>query len=615
MRKKEFKAESKKLLNLMINSIYTNQEIFLRELISNASDAIDKLYYESLTNKNIDIKKDDLCIKVFLDKDKRTLTITDNGCGMSELELENNLGTIAKSGSELFKEKLDAKQNSNIIGQFGVGFYSSFMVASKVLVKSRKFDAEDAYLWQSEGSDGYTIEKSTMDNCGTEITLYLKDNDEHNNYDKYLDDFTIEGIIKKYSDYIVYPIKMEHDHEGKKEEHTVNSMIPIWKKNKKDVLEDEYNNFYIDKFYDYEKPLRVIKSSVEGLVSYDSLLFIPSHAPYNYYNKDYEKGLELYSRGVMIMEKCGDLLPDYFSFVKGIVDSLDIELNISRETLQHDHQIKSIAKSLENKIKKELLAMQKDERDNYVTFYQSFGNQLKYGVYTDFSARESLEELLMFKSSFEDNYTTLSEYTTRMKENQKDIYYASGESIAKIKMLPQVSNVLDKGFEVLYFDDYLDEFTVKAMGKYKDLAFLNVMDENFDLDSKEEKEALEKVNNDNKDMFDFMKNALNDGVSNIRFTNKLKDYPVCLSTIGEISIEMEKTLNAMPTNEKVKANKVLEINENHPISDKIKDLYINDKDMLSKYTQILYEVSRQLNGLPMEKPADFASIICDIITK
>lgn len=615
MKIKEFKAESKKLLNLMINSIYTNQEIFLRELISNASDAIDKLYYESLTNKKIKVKKEDLAIKVLIDKEKRTLTIIDNGCGMSELELENNLGTIAKSGSELFKENLDPKKNINIIGQFGVGFYSSFMVADKVEVKSRKFDSEDAHLWQSSGADGYTIEKTEMENFGTEITLYLKTNDEHNNYDDYLDDFKIESIIKKYSDYITHPIKMEHEHEGKKEECVVNSMIPIWKKNKKDVKEDEYNNFYVDKFYDYEKPLRVIKSSVEGMVSYDSLMFIPSHAPYDYYNKDYEKGLELYSRGVMIMEKCSDLLPDYFSFVKGVVDSLDIELNISRETLQHDHQIKTIAKSIESKIKKELLAMQKDNREDYVKFYNAFGNQLKYGVYTNFNAKENLEDLLMFNSSNKEDYVTLEEYTSRMKKDQKQIYYATGESIEKIAHLPQVGNVLDKDYEVLYFNDYLDEFTIKAMRKYHDLDFQNILDENFNLDTEEEKEALEKVNQDNKDMFDLMKDVLKEEVTNIRFTNKLKDYPVCLSSIGEISIEMEKTLNAMPGHDKVKANKVLEINENHPISDKLKDLYKKDKELFEKYSKVLYNTSRELSGLPINNSNEYVSLVCDLLSK
>ncbi len=615
MKKKEFKAESKKLLNLMINSIYTNQEIFLRELISNASDAIDKLYYESLTNKKLKVKKNDLCIKVLLDKDKRTLTIIDNGCGMNEMELENNLGTIARSGSELFKENLDPKNNINIIGQFGVGFYSSFMVASKVEVKSRKYDSDDAYLWKSDGADGYTISKTSMDNYGTEIILYLKENDEHNNYDNYLDDFKVESIIKKYSDYITYPIIMEHDHEGKIEEHVVNSMIPIWKKKKKDVKEEEYDNFYTDKFYDYEKPLRVIKSSVEGLVSYDSLMFIPSHAPYDYYNKDYEKGLELYSRGVMIMEKCSDLLPDYFSFVKGVVDSLDIELNISRETLQHDHQIRTMAKSIETKIKKELLDMQKDAREDYVKFYQAFGNQLKYGVYTNFNAKETLEELLMFNSSKEKDFVLLSEYVERMKEDQKKIYYAPGETIDKIDMLPQVVNVKDKGYEVLYFNDYLDEFTIKTLNKYHDFEFQNVLSENFNLDTKEEQEALERINNDNKDMFLLMKEILEDDVSSIRFTNKLKDYPVCLSSVGEISIEMEKTLNAMPGQDKVKASKVLEINEKHPISDKLKDLYKSDKELLEKYTKILYATSRELSGLPMENPNEFADILCSIISK
>ena len=615
MKKKDFKAESKKLLNLMINSIYTNQEIFLRELISNASDALDKLYYESLTNKNLKVKKEDLCIKVLFDKDKRTITILDNGCGMNSEELENNLGTIARSGSELFKENLDAKKNISIIGQFGVGFYSSFMVASKVVVKSRKYDSEDAYVWTSFGSDGYTIEKGSMDNYGTEITLYLKENDEHNNYDDYLNEFRLEGIIKKYSDYITYPIKMEFTENDKVEEKIVNSMIPIWKKAKKDVKDEEYDHFYIDRFYDYEKPLRVIKSSVEGLVSYDSLMFIPSHAPYDYYNKDYEKGLELYSKGVMIMEKCSDLLPDYFSFVKGIVDSEDIELNISRETLQQDHQIKTMAKSIETKIKKELESMLKEERENYVKFYKAFGNQLKYGVYTNFNAKDNLQDLLMFKSSLNKEYVTLDEYVSRFKEGQEKIYYASGESIDKISSLPQVVNVLDKGYEILYFDDYLDEWTIKALQKYHDKEFQNVLDDNFSLSTKEEKEALDKVNNDNKDMFDLMREILKNDVSNVRYTDKLKDYPVSLSSIGDISIEMEKTLNAMPQTEKVSARKVLEINENHPISDKLKDLYKKDKEEFEKYTKLLYATSREVCGLPMDNPNEFASILCSILSK
>ncbi|MBP5684538.1 MAG: molecular chaperone HtpG [Bacilli bacterium] len=615
MRKKEFKAESKKLLNLMINSIYTNQEIFLRELISNSSDALDKLYYESLTNKKLKIKKDNLKIDVSFNKEKRTITISDNGCGMNSEELENNLGTIAKSGSELFKENLDPKKNINIIGQFGVGFYSSFMVSDKVEVRSRRYDMEEAYLWRSSGADGYTIEKCDKDSFGTEITLYLKDNDEHNNYDSYLDDFKLESIIKKYSDYITYPIVLHYVDSDKEEEKTVNSMIPIWKKDKKSVSDDEYNNFYIDRFYDYEKPLRVIKSSVEGLVSYDSLMFIPSHAPFDYYNKDYEKGLELYSRGVMIMEKCSDLLPDYFSFVKGVVDSLDVELNISRESLQRDHQIKTMAKSIETKIKKELLDMLKNERDNYVKVYKDFGNSLKFGIYSNPMAKETLEDLLMFNSSKNKDYVTLEEYQSRMLKEQKKIYYASGESVDKIDMLPQVNNVKDKGYEVLYFSDYLDEFTIKAMGKYHDLEFQNILDEKFDLDTKEEKEALDKLNSDNKDMFDLMKSILKDEVSDIHFTNKLKDYPVCLSSVGDLSIEMEKTLNAIPGQEKVLANKVLEKNEIHTKSEKLKDLYTKDKELFEKYTKVLYATAREISGLRIENPNEFADILCNIISK
>lgn len=615
MKKKEFKAESKKLLNLMINSIYTNQEIYLRELISNASDALDKLYYESLTNKEIKVKKDKLNIKLFTDSNLRTLTIIDNGCGMNKEELENNLGTIARSGSELFKENLDNKKNSMIIGQFGVGFYSAFMVSEKVVVESKKYNEDKAYLWESEGADGYIISETEKEDIGTKITLYLKQNDENNNYDEYLDIFRLKGIIKKYSNYISYPIIVEEEIDGKKEETTVNDMIPIWKKKKSEVKDEEYNNFYTDKFYDYENPIRVIKSSVEGLVSYDSLLFIPSHAPYDYYNKDYEKGLELYSKGVLIMEKCSDLIPDYFSFTKGVVDSQDIELNISRETLQHDHQIKTMAKSIESKIKKELLEMQKEERDNYIKFYTSFGSQLKYGIYSDYSNHDNLKDLIMFKSSKDEKYITLEEYTNNMKEDQDKIFYAAGSSINVIKNMPQVKKVLDKGYEVLYLDDYLDEFTVKALNKYNEKEFKNIFDDDFNLDTEEEKKELEKSNEEYKDMFDSMKSILKDDVANVRFTNKLEEEPVCLSSQGNVSIEMEKVLNAMPGQEKVNATKILEINEKHAISDKLKDLYKEDKDLFENYTKVLYETAREISGLSISNPNEFAEILCKIISK
>ncbi len=625
MKKKEFKAESKKLLNMMINSIYTNKEIFLRELISNSSDALDKLYYLSLTNGDLKIKKDKLEIRLETNKDERTLKIIDNGIGMDKDELENNLGTIAKSGSELFKEENDKKKDIEIIGQFGVGFYSSFMVAKEVHVLSRSINDDKAYLWKSNGADGYTIEESNKDSIGTEITLYLKDNTEDDNYDEFLEDYTIERIIKKYSDYIKYPIKMEveeeeEDKETKKKskhkhEHILNSMVPIWKKKKKDVKDEEYNDFYTDKFYDYEKPIRIIKSEVEGLTSYQALLFIPSHAPYNYYTKEYEKGLMLYSKGVMVMDKCADLLPDYFSFVKGIVDSEDIELNISRETMQQDKQIKLIAKSLETKIKKELEAMLDEERENYEKFYEAFGEQLKYGIYSSYGMnKELLQDLLLFYSSKEDKQITLSEYVERMDGDT--IYYASGESVDKIKMLPNVEDAIEKGKEVLFLTNYLDEFVIKTIGTYQEKKFMNVGDSNFDLSSEDEKEELKKANEESKEMFTLMKSVLDSNVKDIRFTNRLKDHPVCLITDGEVSIEMEKVLNAMPNGDNVKASKILEINESHPISTKLKELYQNDdKETLEKYTKVLYDSARLIEGLSVDNPTEMSNLICEIMSK
>ncbi len=626
MKKKEFKAESKKLLDMMINSIYTNREIFLRELISNASDALDKLYYLSLTNTDLKVDHDNLEIRIELDKKERTIKIIDNGIGMTNLELENNLGTIAKSGSELFKETNDNQKNMEIIGQFGVGFYSSFMVAKEVSVLSRSINDDKAYLWKSTGADGYTIEPAVKDEVGSCITLYLKDNTENDNYDEYLDEYTISRIVKKYSDYIKYPIKMDMEKEQEDEKTkekkkviettTLNSMVPIWKKKQKDVKEEEYNDFYTDKFYDYEHPLKVIKSEVEGLTSYQALLFIPGHAPYNYYTKEYEKGLMLYSRGVMIMDKCASLLPDYFSFVKGIVDSLDIELNISRETMQQDRQIKLIAKSIETKIKKELEDMLKNERSNYEKFYEAFGEQLKYGIYSSYGMnKELLQDLLLFYSSSEEAQVTLSEYVSRMGDDDT-IYYASGESIDKIKLLPVVEDAIAKGKEVLFLTNYLDEFVIKTIGTYQDKKFMNVSDANFDLTSDEEKEAIKKVNEDFKDMFSAMKETLKDSVKDIRFTNRLKKHPVCLITDGEVSLEMEKVLNAMPNGDKIKANKIMEINENHPISKKLKELYENnDKDALEKYTKILYANARLIEGLSIDNPSEVSNLICEIMSK
>ena len=626
MKKKEFKAESKKLLNMMINSIYTNKEIFLRELISNSSDALDKLYYLSSTNGELKVNKEELEIRLELDKENRTIKIIDNGIGMTKEELENNLGTIAKSGTELFKEENSDAKNLEIIGQFGVGFYSSFMVAKKVEVLSRSIHEEHAYLWTSDGCDGYTIEEGNKESNGTEITLYLKDNTDDVKYDEFLETYTIERIVKKYSDYIKYPIKMdvEHIHEDektkKKETHieteTLNSRIPIWKKKQKEVTEEEYNNFYADKFYDYEHPLKVIKSEVEGLTSYNALLFIPSHAPYNYYTKEYEKGLMLYSRGVMIMDKCADLLPDYFSFVKGIVDSEDISLNISRETMQEDRQIKLIAKNIETKVKKELETMLKEDRETYEKFYEAFGEQLKYGIYSSFGMnKELLQDLLLFYSSSEEKLVTLEEYVSRMGDDTR-IYYASGETVDKIKMLPSVEDALAKGKEVLFFTNYLDEFVIKTIGSYKEKNFVNVQNSDFDLSSEEEKENLKKKNESAQELFNSMKEILGDSVKGIRFTNRLKNHPVCLVTEGEVSLEMEKVLNAMPNGETVQANKILEINENHPISKKLEELYQNKEiEELKKYTKILYGTSRLIEGLTIENPTEITNLICDMMSK
>lgn len=625
MKKKQFKAESKKLLDLMINSIYTNKEIFLRELISNASDAIDKLYYESLTNKNIKVKKKDLEIRLIPDKDNRTLTIIDNGIGMNDVELENNLGTIAKSGSELFKEKMSDDKNMAIIGQFGVGFYSSFMVSDEVEVISKAYDSDKAYRWISRGADGYSIEEVPYDKTGTKVILHLKENNEDNNYDEYLEDYALERLVKKYSDYISYPIKMEvetiskkDDKEEKKiEDKTLNSMVPIWKKQKSAVKDEDYNSFYTDKFYDYEAPLKVIRSEVEGRCSYTTLLFIPSHAPYNYYSKDYEKGLELYSKGVLIMDKCADLLPDYFSFVKGIVDSEDISLNISRETLQDNYQIKSIAKSLESKIKKELEKMLKETRENYEKFFKDFGMQLKVGIYESYGmAKETLQDLLLFYSSKEKKMVTLDEYVSKMSDDDKTIYYACGETIDKIDLLPQVDAAKEKGIDILYLTDYLDEFVFKVMMNYKDKNFINIASSEADLESAEEKEKLNKVNLEYKDMFTKMHDALNSNVNEVAFTHRLKNHPVCLTSKGDVSVEMQKVMDAMPTDMGVKANTVMEINEDHPIADKLKSLYENkDYDTLEKYSKILYAEARLIEGMTLDNPTEISNLISELLAK
>lgn len=626
MKKKQFKAESKKLLDMMINSIYTNREIFLRELISNASDALDKLYYKSLTDSKLNIKKEDLEIRIELDKEARTITIRDNGIGMTEEELENNLGTIAKSGSELFKENNESAKDMQIIGQFGVGFYSAFMVSKNVKVISKSIDSDKAYVWESTGADGFSIEENERKENGTEIILYLKENAEEENYDEFLENYTIERLIKKYSDYISYPIimqeeKTEKDKDDKEtttiEDKILNSRIPIWKKDKKEVKEEEYQDFYTDKFYDYEKPLRTFRSVVEGKCSFTSLLFIPSHAPYDYYTKEYEKGLQLYSKGVLIMDKCSDLLPDYFSFVKGLVDSEDISLNISRETLQENHQIEAIAKGIESKIKKELETILKEDREQYEAFFKNFGNQLKYGIYTSYGMKkDDLQDLLLYTSSKEKKLVTLKEYVENMTEKQESIYYACGETTDKIDLLPQVETVKEKGFEVLYLTDYMDEFVFKVMQEYEGKKFMNVSNEAMDLYSEEEKEALKKANEDNKKLFEKMQEFLNNSVSSIQFTHRLKNHPVCLTSKGDISVEMEKVMNAMPTDQKVKANVIMEINENHEISKKLEDLFKKkDFDSIEKYTKILYAQARLIEGLSLENPTEITNLICEELSK
>lgn len=625
--KKQFKAESKKLLDMMINSIYTNKEIFLRELISNASDAIDKIYYKSLTDKKIKVDKKQLKIKIEVDKDNRTIKIIDNGCGMTKEELENNLGTIAQSGSLTFKEENKDQTDVNIIGQFGVGFYSAFMVSKKVEVLSKSYNSEEAYLWVSFGEDGYEIKKQEKDSYGTTITLYLKEDTEDIKYSDYLEEYKIRSIIKKYSDYITYPIVMEvnnrvlkegsdSEYEDKIEEETLNSQIPLWKKNKKDITEEEYNNFYQEKFYDYEKPQKVIHTNVEGQCSYNAILFIPSHAPYDFYSKEYEKGLQLYTNGVLIMEKCSDLLPDYFSFVRGIVDTQDLPLNISRETLQDNRNIKIIAKSIENKIKNELTNMLKNDFEEYKKFFKTFGTQIKFGIYNNYGIdKDKLKDLVIFYSSNKKEFITLNEYVENMKEDQKNIYYASGDTIEKIDLLPQVEQVKQKEYDILYLTEYVDEFTIQALQEYEEKKFMNVSSNNLDLETKEEKEKTENKNKEYNDIFKLMKESLDNQVTEIKFTNRLKNHPVCLTTKGDISIEMEKVINAMPTDEKVKADLILEINENHDISKKIKELYETDQEKLKKYTKILYSQARLIEGLTIENPTEISNLICDIISK
>ena len=630
MKKKEFKTESKKLMDLMINSIYTNKEIFLREIISNASDALDKLHYESLTNKDIKIDKKNLAINIAIDKDKRTITISDNGIGMNKEELENNLGTIAKSGSEDFKKNNDKKKDIDIIGQFGVGFYSSFMVASSVEVISKAYGSDTASKWASEGIDGYNVEEATRESYGTDVILTLKTDNEDEKYSKYLETYTIQELVKKYSDYITYPIKMEVEHQHLKEKvnkddkdeyethkeiETLNDLVPLWKRNKKDVTEDEYNTFYSDKFFDYDKPLSRIHSHAEGTIEYNALIYLPSHAPFDFYTKEYEKGLQLYSNGVLIMEKCADLVPDYLSFVKGVVDSPDLPLNISRETIQQNRVLKTIASSTETKIKNELEDMRDNHREDYDKLFQAFGMQLKYGVYNNYGMdKDKIQDLIMFISSKDKKYVTLKEYVDRMITDQKDIYYACGESVDKIDLLPQVDALKDKGYEVLYCTEYVDEFALKTINKYMEKELKNAADGSLDLGTKEEQEELKKTNDDAQDMFKIMKEAIPE-VKDIKYTNKLSKQPVCLATEGGISVEMEKAMSAIPNDANIKAEKILEINENHEIVSKLKDLYNTDKDKLKDYAKVLYAQARLIEGLSVENPTEISNLICELISK
>ena len=626
MAKKEFKAESKRLLELMIHSIYTHREIFLRELISNASDAIDKLYYRALSENLNGLSREDFFIRVEADKEKRTLTVSDNGCGMSKEELENNLGVIAQSGSLAFKKEQEPSEDIDIIGQFGVGFYSAFMVAKEVSVITKPFGSEEAYLWRSEGSDGYIIEETKKEGNGTDIIITLKDDTEEEQYSEFLDSYRLQDLIKKYSDYIRYPIRMdveksrlkegsENEYETVAETVTVNSMVPLWRKNRSELTEEDYNRFYREKFYDFEAPLRVIHSSTEGTSTYQALLFIPAKAPYDFYTREYEKGLQLYASGVLIMEKCADLLPDCFSFVRGLVDSEDLSLNISREMLQHDRQLRLIRSRLEKKIKSELHAMLKNDREKYETFFKAFGLQLKYGVYADFGAnKELLADLLLFPSSQSETYASLDEYLERMKEDQKYIYYATGDNRERISHLPQTERLIDAGYEVLYLTDDVDEFALKMMQNYKEKEFKSVSDQDLGIEDAGETEEIQKENESNKELFRMMKETLGDRVAEVRLTSRLKTHPVCITSEGGLSIEMEKVLNAMPNaQQKVSAKKILEINRDHKIFEKLKTLFASDSEMLKQYTELLYTEALLIEGIQPEDPVDFVEKLCNLM--
>jgi molecular chaperone HtpG len=625
MAKMQFKAESKRLLEMMINSIYTHREVFLRELISNASDAIDKIYYKALTDDALSFDKDSYFIKVIPDKENRTLKIIDTGIGMTKEELEANLGTIAKSGSLAFKKETELKDGYDIIGQFGVGFYAAFMVADVVTVISKSLGSEEAYKWESNGAEGYTIETTEKDSIGTEIILKIKENTEDENYDEFLEEYRLKSIIKKYSDFIRYPIKMdvsssrpkegsENEFEEYVEEQVINSMVPIWRKNKSELTDEDYANFYAEKRYGFDKPIKHIHISVDGTVRYNAILYIPEKTPYDFYSKEFEKGLELYSNGVLIMDKCADLLPDHFSFVKGMVDSEDLSLNISREMLQHDRQLKLISKNINKKIKSELQSLINNEREKYEEFYKSFGRQLKYGVYNEFGAnKEVLQDLIMFYSSKEKKLVTLDEYVSRMPEEQKYIYYASGESIDRIDKLPQAEFVSEKGYEILYFTEDIDEFAIKMLMTYKEKEFKSISSGDLGIEGEENKSDSETEKNESKEIFDYMKNILADKVKDVRISKRLKSHPVCLATEGDISIEMEKILAAMPDNQNIKADKVLEINKNHEVFQSLKEAFENDKEKLELYTKLLYNQALLIEGLPIQDPVEFTNDICKIM--
>ncbi|MFL0473918.1 molecular chaperone HtpG [Priestia sp. 179-F W1.4 NHS] len=625
MSKKEFKAESKRLLEMMINSIYSQKEVFLRELLSNSSDAIDKIYYKALTDDSLRFNKESYYIKVTPHKTNRTLTITDTGIGMTQEELESSLGTIARSGSLAFKNENETKDGHTIIGQFGVGFYAAFMVADVVTVISKALGSDEAYKWESTGADGYTIEPCEKETVGTQIILKIKENTEDETYDEYLEEYRLKEIIKKYSDFIRYPIKMDitekrpkegadNELEDYTEEQVINSMVPIWKKNKNELTSEDYEQFYSEKRYGFDKPLTHLHINVDGTIRYNAILFIPENSPFDYYSKEFEKGLELYSNGVLIMNKCADLLPDYFSFVKGMVDSEDLSLNISREILQQDRQLQLIAKNIGKKIKNELKSLLKNEREKYEKFYESFGRQLKYGVYSDFgSNKDVLKDLLLFYSSTEKKLVTLDEYVSRMPEDQKYIYYASGESYDRIEKLPQAELVADKGYEILYFTEDIDEFAIKMLMTYEEKEFKSVSSSDLGIEAEEEEELNESEERENKELFDYMKKALAGKVGDVRASKRLKTHPVCLSADGEVTIEMEKILSAMPDNQHVKAEKVLEINVNHDVFASLKDAFENDKEKLDLYTNLLYNQALLIEGLSISDPVEFTNDICKIM--